>query len=107
MTVEEIDRKLSEKKFDVLVATHVETSTGVELPLRDLTRMLKAKHPDVMLVVDGVASTAGAESYMDWGIDVMLTCSQKAFGIAPGAFFAVNSQRANMQSVTRRCDIML
>ncbi len=94
VTVEEIDRKLSEKKFDVLVVTHVETSTGIELPLRTLTQMLKEKHPDVLLVVDGVAGTAGAESYMDWGIDIMLTCSQKAFGIAPGLGIVWASERA-------------
>lgn len=94
VTVEEIDRKLSEKKFHVLATTHVETSTGVELPLRELTEMLKAKHPDVLLVVDGVASAAGAESYMDWGIDVMLTCSQKAIGIAPGLGIVWTSERA-------------
>lgn len=94
VTAAEIDSRLSEKKFDVLVVTHVETSTGVELPLRDLTRTLKEKHPDVLLVVDGVASAAGAESYMDWGIDVMLTCSQKALGTAPGLGIVWTSERA-------------
>lgn len=94
VTIEEIDRKLSSKKFSVLATTHVETSTGVELPLRELTSMLKAKHPDVLLVVDGVASAAGAESYMDWGIDILLTCSQKGFGIAPGLGIVWTSERA-------------
>lgn len=94
VTVEEIDRKLSEKKFDVLATTHVETSTGVELPLRELTAMLKAKHPDVLLVVDAVAAAAGAEAYMDWGIDILLTCSQKAFGMAPGLGVVWASERA-------------
>jgi aspartate aminotransferase-like enzyme len=84
VTVDEIDKKLCGEKFDVLVLTHVETSTGVEFPLRDLTGMMRAKHPEVMIVVDGVASMGGVEFYMDWGVDVMLTCSQKCFGISPG-----------------------
>ncbi|MDR1915099.1 MAG: alanine--glyoxylate aminotransferase family protein [Synergistaceae bacterium] len=84
VTVDEVDRKLGEEKFDILVLTHVETSTGVEFPLRELTKMMRAKHPDVIIVVDGVASMGGVEFYMDWGVDVMLTCSQKCFGISPG-----------------------
>ena len=94
VTVDEIDRKLSEKKFDILVVTHVETSTGVELPLLGLTKMLRQKYPDVLLIVDGVASVAGVESYMDWGIDIMLTCTQKAFGVAPGLGIVWASARA-------------
>ncbi|MDR1137149.1 MAG: alanine--glyoxylate aminotransferase family protein [Synergistaceae bacterium] len=84
VTVEDVDVRLSEKKFDVLVVTHVETSTGVEFPLRDLTRMMRSRHPDVLIVVDGVASMGGVDFYMDWGVDVMLTCSQKCFGAPPG-----------------------
>ncbi|MDR1471767.1 MAG: alanine--glyoxylate aminotransferase family protein [Synergistaceae bacterium] len=84
VTADEIDRRLSEDRFDVLVLTHVETSTGVEFPLRDLTRMMRDKHPEVLIAVDGVASMGGVEFYMDWGVDVMLTCSQKCFGISPG-----------------------
>lgn len=94
VTVEEVDAKLSEKKFDVLVVTHVETSTGVELPLKPLTEMLKSRHRDVLLVVDGVASAGGVEAYMDWGIDIMLTCSQKCFGLAPGLGIVWASERA-------------
>lgn len=84
VTVEQIDEKLSAKRYDVLVVTHVETSTAVQLPLKELTDMMKAKHPDVLTVVDGVASAGAVEFSMDWGIDIMLTCSQKGFGIAPG-----------------------
>ena len=56
--------------------------------------MMKAKHPDVMLIVDAVAAAAGAESRMDWGIDVLLTCSQKAFGVAPGLAILWAGRRA-------------
>ncbi|MDL2264229.1 alanine--glyoxylate aminotransferase family protein [Synergistaceae bacterium OttesenSCG-928-I11] len=94
VTVEEIDRKLSEKKFDILVATHVETSTAVELPLRELCNMMREKYPDTLVVIDGVASAGGVEFAMDWGIDIMLTCSQKCFGISPGLGIVWASQRA-------------
>ncbi|MDR1508077.1 MAG: alanine--glyoxylate aminotransferase family protein [Synergistaceae bacterium] len=94
VTVDEVDAKLSEKKFDVLVVTHVETSTGVEFPLRELMSMMRSEHPDVLVVVDGVASMGGVEFYMDWGVDVMLTCSQKCFGAAPGLGVLWASRRA-------------
>jgi aspartate aminotransferase-like enzyme len=94
VTVDEIDKKLSEKKYSALVTTHIETSTGVELPLRQVAEMVRRKHPDVILVVDGVASAGASEFYMDWGIDVMLTCSQKGLGISPGLGIIWASQRA-------------
>jgi aspartate aminotransferase-like enzyme len=97
VTVGEVDAKLSEKKFDVLVVTHVETSTGVELPLRELTDMMRSRHPGVLIVVDGVASMGGVEFYMDWGADVMVTCSQKCFGTAPGLGLLWASGRALMK----------
>ncbi|MDR3281217.1 MAG: alanine--glyoxylate aminotransferase family protein [Synergistaceae bacterium] len=94
VTVDEVDKKLSGSKFDVLVITHIETSTGVEFPLRELTRMMRSKHPETLIVVDGVASMGGVEAYMDWGIDVMLSCSQKCFGISPGLALLWASERA-------------
>ncbi|MDR3076658.1 MAG: alanine--glyoxylate aminotransferase family protein [Synergistaceae bacterium] len=94
VTVSEVDEKLRSKKFDVLVLTHVETSTGVEFPLRGLCRMMRESHPDVLIVVDGVASMGGVDFYMDWGADVMITCSQKCFGTAPGLGLLWASRRA-------------
>jgi aspartate aminotransferase-like enzyme len=94
VSLDEIDKNLSEKKTAVLVVTHVETSTGVMLPLLELAEMTRRKHPEVLLVVDGVASAGAAEFYMDWGIDVMLTCSQKGMGMAPGLGILWASKRA-------------
>ena len=94
VTLDAIRDKLSEKKFDVLVVAHVETSTGIEFPLRDLCLMMRESYPDVLIVVDGVASMGGVDFYMDWGVDVMVTCSQKCFGIAPGLGILWASKRA-------------
>ena len=94
ITAEQIDEQLKKDKYTVLVVTHVETSTGVVLPLQEVCAMLKAKHPEVLFIVDGVAATAGVEEYMDWGIDILLSCTQKAFGVAPGLGIVWASQRA-------------
>jgi aspartate aminotransferase-like enzyme len=66
----------------------------VEFPLRELTDMMRSRHPGVLIVVDGVASMGGVDFYMDWGVDVMLTCSQKCFGAPPGMGLLWASQRA-------------
>ena len=94
VTIQEIDEKLSAKKFDILVATHIETSTGAILDVKALADMMRAKHPEVLIIIDGVASMGGAEFYMDWGIDIMFTCSQKCFGAAPGLGLLWASKRA-------------
>ena len=94
VTVNAISDKLSEKNFDVLMLTQVETSTGVEFPLRELCLMMRESYPDTLIVVDGVASMGGVDFYMDWGVDVIVTCSQKCFGIAPGLGMLWASKRA-------------
>jgi alanine-glyoxylate transaminase/serine-glyoxylate transaminase/serine-pyruvate transaminase len=46
-------------------------------------------------VVDGVCSVGSEEIRMDeWGIDVVLTASQKGLGIPPGISILCASQKA-------------
>lgn len=46
-------------------------------------------------MVDGVCSVASEEIRMDeWGIDVVLTASQKGLGTPPGLSILLASQRA-------------
>lgn len=82
--VEKIEEKLKEKKYAAITVTHVDTSTGVCAPVDEIGKVLK-NYPDTMYIVDGVCATAGEPEYVDdMGIDVLLTGSQKAFGVAPG-----------------------
>lgn len=83
--VEEIEKKLSEKHYAAMTVSHVDTATGVLAPIEEIGKMMHEKYPDTIYIVDGVAATAGARSYADgMHIDVLLTASQKAFGVAPG-----------------------
>ena len=93
-TPEQVDAELSKKKYTALTVTHVDTSTGVVAPLKAICDMLKKKHPEVLLVVDAVAAAGGEASWSDWGIDVLFTCTQKAFGVAPGLAMMWASARA-------------
>jgi isopenicillin-N epimerase len=45
----------------VVGLTWVHSSTGIRLPIREIAAALKAKHPDVLLVVDGVHGIGAAD----------------------------------------------
>ncbi|MEO7934552.1 MAG: alanine--glyoxylate aminotransferase family protein [Chthoniobacterales bacterium] len=97
-----LDEKLANGAYDVVTVIHNETSTGVMSPLKDLCAVVK-KYPDVLLVVDTVSSFSVVPIPMDeWGIDVLLTGSQKALALPPGlALFAV-SEKAYAKAATMK-----
>ncbi len=95
VSAEEIDKKLSEKNYVAVTVTHVDTATGAEAPIEEIGKMLKAKHPEVLYIVDGVAATMGArEDFDGMHMDVLLTGSQKAFGVSPGLAILLASKRS-------------
>lgn len=82
--LEEIKAALDTKKYAAVVVTHVDTATGVMAPIAEIGKLVKS-YDDTMYIVDGVCATAGIEEKVDeMGIDILLTGSQKAFGVAPG-----------------------
>lgn len=81
---EEIEKKLKEKNYAAMTVTHVDTATGAVAPIREIGKMAK-NFPGTVYIVDGVAATVGEREYVDdYGIDILFTGSQKAFGVAPG-----------------------
>ncbi|MGE5593248.1 MAG: pyridoxal-phosphate-dependent aminotransferase family protein [Betaproteobacteria bacterium] len=83
----------NDSSITTVVVTHNETSTGVTM---DLGRMRAAiDRDDVLLVVDAVSSAGAIDIETDaWGIDVLVTASQKAFMCPPGLAFVTVSPRA-------------
>lgn len=82
--LEDIERKLGEKNYAVVTVTHVDTATGVCSNIEEIGKIVR-KFENTLFVVDGVCATAAEPEYVDdMGIDVLLTGSQKAFGVAPG-----------------------
>lgn len=74
-------------------ATHCETSTGVLHPIEEIARRVRAT--DALLIVDAVSSLGAVELPMDeWGIDIVVTGSQKALMLPPGLTFLALSARA-------------
>jgi alanine-glyoxylate transaminase/serine-glyoxylate transaminase/serine-pyruvate transaminase len=77
----------------VLAITHVDTSTAVRNDVRALAAL--GREHGALVVVDGVCSVGGEElSQEAWGVDVVLTASQKALGAPPGLALVVVSERA-------------
>jgi aspartate aminotransferase-like enzyme len=71
-----------------------ETSTGVAHDVRALAEVVKA-HPDVLLIVDAVSSLGAVELRTDeWGLDAVVSGSQKAMMLPPGLAFVALSERA-------------
>jgi predicted phosphoserine aminotransferase len=83
------------RPFEAIAIVHNETSTGVTNPLPALVDVIKALSPDSLILVDAVSSLGGMKIEFDkLGLDVLLTSSQKAFGLPPGLSFAAVSDRA-------------
>ena len=75
-------------------STYCETSTGVLNPVKELAQAVR-EVSDALIIVDGVSCVAGVDTRMDsWGIDVMVTGSQKAFMLPAGLAFIAASERA-------------
>jgi predicted phosphoserine aminotransferase len=94
-TPEMIDAALAKGDYDVLTVTFNETSTGVMNPLKDIAAMVRAKYPDVVILVDAVSAMGGVKIEFDaWGVDVVLSSSQKCFALPPGLTITAVSERA-------------
>jgi predicted phosphoserine aminotransferase len=89
--------------FDAIAIVHNETSTGVMNPLADIVEVVKEVSPDTLILVDAVSSLAGVKiDFEKLGLDVLLTSSQKCFGLPPGLAFAAVSDRALARAKTIR-----
>lgn len=80
-----------------------ETSTTVAHPVKELAG-LTAKRDDCLLVVDGITAVGVFDVPMDeWGIDVLVSGSQKALMLPPGLGFAALSEKAWKRTETSKC----
>jgi aspartate aminotransferase-like enzyme len=94
-TPELIDEKLSSGKYAAVTLIYNETSTGLMNPVYEISRMMKAKYPDVLVFVDAVSGMIGLPLHFDeLGWDVAFASVQKAFALPPGFTVAAVSKRA-------------
>jgi len=84
---------LKRTPVDAVTLVHSETSTGALAPLAELAAVVR-EFPEVMVLVDAVTSLAGSPVETDaWGLDFVLTGSQKALALPPGLALGVASDR--------------
>ena len=92
---------LKEKSYEAVTIVHNETSTGVENPLKELAAVVHEVSPDTLILVDAVSSLGGVKIETDaWGVDFILTSSQKCLALPPGMSFAAVSDRALKKAET-------
>ena len=76
-----------------ILLTHNETSTGVQNDMAAISEVTRAH--GALTVVDSVSGLGASPFEMDdWGYDVVVTASQKAFAVPPGLAMVAVSERA-------------
>ncbi len=92
VTPAHIEKVLDPSVKAVLVQAS-ETSTGVLHPIKEIAALTKKNN--ILLVVDGISTLGISPCPMDeWGIDCLLTGSQKGLMLPPGLSFVALSQKA-------------
>jgi len=89
----EVKKRMDAKPARAVMVQFTETSTGVVHPIEELAKITRATA--TLLVVDGVTGVGVCSIPFDkWGIDVLVTGSQKALMLPPGLAFACLSDKA-------------
>ncbi len=81
-----------------------ETSTGALHPVQEVAEVTRTR--DVLLVVDGISAVGISPCPMDaWGIDCVLTGSQKGLMVPPGLSLMALSERAwkKAENIPQEC----
>ncbi len=90
---DEIAKDKGKDAAKAILLTHNETSTGVLNPLKEICEV--ARDAGKLIVVDSISGAGACELEVDeWGIDVLVSASQKAWGAPPGVAMITMSPRA-------------
>ncbi len=83
----------TKRQIAAVLLTHNETSTGVANDMAALAPILRAH--GALTLVDSISGLGASELRMDeWGYDVVVAASQKAFAAPPGVAMVAASERA-------------
>lgn len=94
VTIEEIEVKYKQHPdIKGILVQASETSTGVLHPIEEIAAFCKNKN--ILSIVDGISAVGISPCPMDeWGIDCLLTGSQKGLLLPPGLAFIALSDKA-------------
>ena len=83
-----------DKDIKAIMVQASETSTTVAHPIEGLSKLTRDRD-DILLIVDGITGVGVFDLPMDkWGIDAMITGSQKALALPPGLALVGLSEKA-------------
>lgn len=91
----EIEERLHKNpSIKAILVQASETSTGVKHPVEKIAQLLKNRD-ETIIIVDAITALGVFDIPMDkWGLDVVVTGSQKALMLPPGLAFAALSDKA-------------
>ena len=110
--LEEVLRADQDHKIKAVLATHVDTSTGVVNDIAGMRAALDTVDHPALLLSDNIASLACDRFEMDdWGVDAMVAACQKGLMVPPGISFVFLGPRAlakrrQMPRVSRYWDVL-
>lgn len=96
----EIEKALKEavaagKPYSVITITQTDTSSGVLSDVKGISTLVHKVSPSTLIAVDAVCATACEDLEFDnWGVDYVLTASQKAIGVPTGLSISFASAKA-------------
>lgn len=92
VSTDAIKEKLASGDYRAVFAIHNESSTGAVADLKAIGAAVRES--DAVLVVDSISGAGGLELQQDeWGADVLVSASQKAFMCPPGLGIASVSEK--------------
>lgn len=93
--IEDALRADPERRIRAVGMVQVETSTGILHDVQAVRAAIDAAGHPALLLVDAVASLGAINLPMDeWGVDLVLTASQKGLMLPPGLAFVAAGERA-------------
>jgi aspartate aminotransferase-like enzyme len=95
VTPEQVKKALDENPTAKAVYVQAsESSTGVAHPVKEICALTRARE-NTITVVDAISALGAFNLPMDeWGMDILLSGSQKALMLPPGLAFAAASEKA-------------
>jgi len=97
------DHLAASDPYRAVLVTHNETSTGVANPLRQLVEVIGDAPGAPLVLVDGISGLGAMPFEMDaWGVDLVVSASQKAWMASPGIAIAALGERARAAGESAR-----
>jgi aspartate aminotransferase-like enzyme len=88
------DHLAAQPPYAAVLVTHNETSTGVTNPLEALVAEIRSAPGEPLAVVDGISGLGAIPFEMDaWGVDLVVSASQKAWMAPPGIAIVALGER--------------